>query len=81
MASGTVVITSKIGEIPYSVEKNCGILLEKVTPEIFAEKLYDTLTNADQRRKIAINGLELFNNRYNINRHITNWESILKQCS
>ena len=81
MASGSVIITSKGGEIPYSVTKNCGYLPEQVNPENFSEKLYKSLINVEQRRKIAINALKIFNSRYKLNHHIDQWENIINQCS
>jgi len=81
MASGSVIITSKAGEIPHSVPKNCGYLLEEVNSENFSEKLYKSLINVEQRRKIAINALINFNSRYKLNHHIDQWENILNQCS
>jgi len=81
MASGSVIITSNSGEIPYSVPKNCGYLIKEVNPENFSNKLYKTLINVEQRRETAINALKNFNSRYELNHHIEQWENILNQCS
>ena len=77
MATGSMVISSTVGEIPTSVPKNCGLLLDIINADTVAKAMYKVITNNGYRCKTALNALGYYKKRYGLNRHIDRWEDLL----
>ncbi len=60
LASGVIVISSNVGGIPFLVEnKKHAILVEKNTPELFAESLKETMRDERLQNTLILNGFSL----------------------
>jgi glycosyltransferase involved in cell wall biosynthesis len=77
LASGCAVITTKVGEIPAMVSTQTALLLDDVTPAAVAKAIMDLHNNSDKRRQLALNGLNLFKDRFSYKNHIDSWENLL----
>ncbi len=80
MASGTAIITSKVGEIPETVA-NAAVLLETVTPEEIARQTLALLQSPSSLSTLAHNGLDLFTRRYSREIHKKMWLDLFEKIS
>lgn len=81
LASGCAVITTKVGEIPATVDHQTALLLDKGTPESIAEAILALQRNPDKRQCLALNGLKLYRERFAYDKHIDLWERLLLEVS
>jgi glycosyltransferase involved in cell wall biosynthesis len=77
LASGCAVITTKVGEIPATVSHHTALLLDEVSPETIAAAIMELQGNPDARRRLALNGLKLFAERFTYTKHLDQWEQLL----
>jgi glycosyltransferase involved in cell wall biosynthesis len=78
LASGCAVITTKIGEIPTTVNEETAFLLDECSPAAIAEAIRELSHNQKRRQELALNGLKLFQERFSYEKHIAQWESLLE---
>ena len=61
-ACGVPIVSTNVGGVPYLVEHGCSAwLIPPDAPELMAEALARVLNDADLRRKLRANGIELAN--------------------
>jgi glycosyltransferase involved in cell wall biosynthesis len=77
LASGCVVITTKVGEIPATVSHQTALLLDETSPQTIAEALVDLHHHPEKRLRLALNGLKLFTERFAYAKHLDRWEQLL----
>jgi glycosyltransferase involved in cell wall biosynthesis len=77
LASGCAVIATKVGEIPTTVDDRTALLLDEATPEAIAAAILELQRNPDKRRRLALNGLRLFQERFACEKHLDRWEKLL----
>jgi glycosyltransferase involved in cell wall biosynthesis len=78
LASGCAVITTKLGEIPTTVNHDTALFISEGSSEVIAEAIYSLVDNRVLRSKLAVSGLNLFHDRFSYRRHIDQWEVLLK---
>ena len=81
LATGCVVITTKVGEIPTTVSEETAMLLDDSTPESIAEAIITLQRDTHTRKKMALNGLRLFQERFSHHQHLNRWEKLLQKLS
>ena len=60
LASGVIVISSRVGGIPFLVENNKhAVLVDENTPEMLATAVSQTVKNEQLKKNLLQNGLEL----------------------
>ncbi len=77
LASGCAVIATRIGEIPSTLNDRTALLLGEATPDAIATAIEGLLENPDRRRDLALNGLRLFKERFDYEKHLDHWEELL----
>jgi glycosyltransferase involved in cell wall biosynthesis len=77
LASGCAVIATQIGEIPSTLNDRTALLLGEATPDAIATAIEGLLGNPDRRRDLALNGLRLFKERFDYEKHLDHWEELL----
>ena len=77
IATGCAVITTKVGEIPSTLDENTAVLLEDVSPESISFAILNLCYDIDFRSNLCVNALNLFNHRFSTQRHYENWNKIL----
>lgn len=78
MASGLAIITSRVGEIPETMQET-GVLISKVNACSVYEATRQLVEYDNVRLRNAINALQLFNERYDLNTHKLNWLSLFEK--
>ncbi len=78
LASGCAVITTKVGEIPSTVNNDTALLIGKNSSEVIADAIRSLIDNRSLRLKLAVSGLTLFHHRFSYRHHIDQWEVLLK---
>jgi glycosyltransferase involved in cell wall biosynthesis len=81
LAAGCAIVSTGAGEIPSTVSEETAILLEDGTPESIAQAIATLCRDADRRKALALNGLQLFQRRFSFQQHIDRWERLLKSAS
>lgn len=79
LASGCTVLTSRIGEIPSTVNEQTAFFLRDCSPQTLAQSITEIANDEVQRTTLAINGVNLFQSRFSYQQHINRWEDLLKQ--
>ncbi len=77
LASGCAVITTKVGEITSTLSDREALLLDDYSSTAIASAIEELTKNCDRRRKLAVNGLFLFDRRFSFTKHIERWEELL----
>jgi len=77
LANGCAIVTTRVGEIPYTVEDNAAILISAPTPEVVLSAIEKLIQNPSLRKSLATNGYNLFRRRYTFDEHINKWETLL----
>lgn len=78
LASGCVVITTKVGEIPTTVSEQTALLLESCSSFALAQAISELSDRAEKRQELALNGLKLYQERFSYEKHIDRWEKLLE---
>jgi len=81
LASGCTVVTTRVGEIPSTVSEETGVFLDDTSPETIAQVIADLYHDPERRTRLALNGLDLFRERFSYERHIDRWEQILTELA
>jgi hypothetical protein len=81
MASGCVIVTSDVGEIPNTVDSQSAILLKAPGARCVADSIEQLRLSADQRLSLTLRGLVLFRNRFSFVEHIRRWEQLLDESN
>lgn len=78
MAMGLPIVSTATGSIPEMIDRN-GFLIDNPDPEIFAERLYVLIKNAQLRKKMGNRSLKL-SKKYDIKKTMKNYEKIFVNC-
>lgn len=76
MASGCAIITSTVGEIPFTMGE-VGRLVGEVTPESVAESIAELVSDREKLTEQAALGLERYQKEFAVPAHIEHWEVLL----
>ncbi|QUY43020.1 glycosyltransferase family 4 protein [Acaryochloris marina] len=79
LASGCAVLTSRIGEIPSTVNEQTAYFLNDCLPQTIAQSVTEIANDEIKRITLAVNGLNLFQSRFSYQQHINRWEDLLQQ--
>jgi glycosyltransferase involved in cell wall biosynthesis len=81
LASGCAVITTRVGEMPTTVNSETAILLGNNSSYEIAAAISELHKDVESRTSFALNGLRLFNNRFTYNSHIDVWEKVFSEVN
>jgi hypothetical protein len=81
LASGCAVVTTRAGEIASTVSEKTAMFLDDTKPKSIARAIADLAEDAERRTTLAMNGLDLFRERFAYERHIDRWEQILAEAA
>ncbi len=76
MASGCAVITSTVGEIPYTMG-DVGLLVDNVNETNVADAIVQLITDTDKLASQATQGLQRYTEKFAVPAHIDHWEKLL----
>jgi glycosyltransferase involved in cell wall biosynthesis len=77
MASGCAIITTRAGEIPAILDDRSAMFLAEVSTETLATVLQTLVADAAARARLARAAHDRFMERYQIDRHLDQWETLL----
>jgi glycosyltransferase involved in cell wall biosynthesis len=77
MASGCGIITTQAGEISTILDDRCAVFLPAATTDALAPILQTLVADASARGRLARAAHARFMDRYRIERHLDQWESLL----
>ena len=77
MASGCAIVTSTVGEIPYTMGK-VGLLLDEVTEDSVAEAIARLIREHSETASMATAALERYRKYYAIEAHMKQWRHLLE---
>jgi glycosyltransferase involved in cell wall biosynthesis len=77
MASGCAIITTRAGEIPTILDDHSALFLAPVSTDALATALQTLMTDAAARARLACAAHARFMERYQIERHLDQWETLL----
>jgi glycosyltransferase involved in cell wall biosynthesis len=77
MASGCAIITTRAGEIPTILDDRCAMFLPAASTEALATGLQALVADAAARARLALAAHARFVERYRIERHLDQWETLL----
>lgn len=77
LASGCAVITSRIGEIPSTVDDSCAITQAEPSAETVADAIDALMTDTPRRKQLAQAGLQRFQQRFTRDAHMQRWYQLL----
>jgi len=78
MASGCAIITSNVGEIGSTIDKECAIILEEITVDKIAASIIKLCSSYDHRKKLGQNGFERVKSHFSTDVYLSNWLNILQ---
>ena len=78
LASGCAVITTKVGEISTTVSEKTAFLIDDCSSATIARAIRELHNNPDKREQLALNGNQLFQERFSYQKHIEQWEKLLE---
>lgn len=78
MATGCAIITSGIGEIPFTMEKT-GVLIKDPDTDMIKDTILELTRNTSLRLKIAKDQYQLFLNKYDIEQHMSYWKELFSK--
>jgi hypothetical protein len=78
LASGCVIITTKVGEIESTVNTETAVFLNECSSTEIAKAIEVLILDVVSRREMAIKGLQLFQTRFSYNQYIHKWENTIK---
>ncbi|MCL6751568.1 glycosyltransferase family 4 protein [Nostoc sp. CCCryo 231-06] len=81
LASGCAIITTKVGEIPTTVNEETVRFINECSPDVIKEVIIELSLDVEKRTQLALNGLRLFRERFSYDKHIENWEKLLEKLS
>jgi glycosyltransferase involved in cell wall biosynthesis len=76
MASGCAIITTRAGEIPTILDDRSALFLATVSTEALATALQTLVADAAARTRLAQAAHARFIERYQIERHLDQWEAL-----
>ncbi|MEH1805669.1 glycosyltransferase family 4 protein [Nostoc sp.] len=79
LASGCAIITTKVGEIPTTVNEKTVRFINECSPDVIKEVIIELSLDVEKRTQLALNGLRLFRERFSYDKHIDNWEKLLEK--
>jgi glycosyltransferase involved in cell wall biosynthesis len=77
MASGCAIITTRAGEIPTILDDRSALFLATVSTDALATALQTLVTDASARARLAHAAHARYVERYQIERHLDQWETLL----
>ena len=77
MASGCAIITSTVGEIPFTMGE-IGRLVEEISPVSVAESMAELVTDRGKITEQAALGLDRYRREFAVPAHIAHWERLLE---
>jgi glycosyltransferase involved in cell wall biosynthesis len=77
MASGCSIITSDVGEISSTVDKDCAIILNEITIENVAKSIVKLCTEYQLRKEMGMNGYRKVQTFFSTEVYLSNWLNIL----
>lgn len=79
LASGCSIITSKAGEIPYTLNDETAILLDDPDEASLTKELYSLIINSEKRIAMCKAGLRLVGGPLSVDTHKKKWEEIFSE--
>jgi glycosyltransferase involved in cell wall biosynthesis len=77
MASGCAIITTRAGEIPTILDDESALLLPTVSTDALATALQTLVADTAARARLARAAHARFMDRYQVERHLDQWETLL----
>ena len=81
LASGCAVITTKVGEIPTTVDEGTAILLDDGSAASIADAVTLLWLDGQHRQQLALKGLALFMWRFSHSQYLDRWEALLSHLA
>ena len=83
MASGCVVITSTVGEIPFMVDEKSAVLLKTTDAESIAHAIDLVARDNELRKRTALAGRKVFLEKFHRDKFASNWKKLFEHvyCS
>lgn len=79
LASGCSIITSKAGEIPYTLNNESAILLDDPDETNLTKEMYGLIINSEKRMTMCMAGLRLVEGPLSVDTHKKKWDEIFSE--
>ena len=76
LAAGCVIISSKAGEIPFTIPEGAGVLLDDCAPSVLAAEI-ERMASPKQRLPVAEAARKLYGSRYALEHYRSRFEALL----
>ena len=80
MAMGSVIITTKVGEINEILSDIECVYINDASPETIAEAISNIITNSTIRVNYAMAANKCYNQRHSLDKYISTWVDMYKEC-
>lgn len=80
IASGCVVVTTNVGEIPFMIDSSCGLILTDTSPHHIAETINQLSADSDRRIDLALRARDVLQNRFSESSLRQSWSNIFGEA-
>ena len=75
LATGCVVVTTKVGEIASTLNPEVALFLDDTSPSSISSAILNLSDSPSRRSKMALAGLDLFEERFSHTKHLETWDN------